>query len=659
MKQKLLPIFLFLLISCGSFAQASLVSMPVSESIRSTAAQTVDNSIQLRYCTDNLTRSLGVAASAEVEVAIFIPKKVTNKYAGESLTKIKVGFGQNAASNTKIFIRTSLNADPVYTQAVNFTTSSWNEITLETPYEIKPNEDLYIGYSFKSGTGNSIYSLGLDDSSKADPNGDLIKYTIGSKTYDWDHIGSQGFTNFCIIGIVEGENLPQYDVDFYSLEAPLSAVDVDESFSVTGSIKNIATQTITSLDVSYKIGDNDKIMMQTFTGLNIPNNGKYDFLITGINFDKTAGTEYPIAVSVEKINGNDDESLADNTQNAVITVWNAPKTPSIVNTQPANKNVIIEEYTGIYCQYCPDGHKRVNQIIKDNPGRVSAINVHQGGYAIPGANDPDFRTEWGDELANQTGLEGYPAATINRHVFAGGVTATSNRANFTTYSSTILKQASYVNVGVNTTIDEATRQLIVDVELYYTANTSATNRLNVALLQDSILGPQTGGSSYYPEMVKNGKYQHNHMLRDLLTKQWGDLIDQTTSGTFVAKRYSYSIPEAIRDIPVNLEKIEIVAYVAEGTQEIISGSSTKLDQSAGTGISSVKHAIANAYIYDNSLFIQSDAPVQSVAVYNISGQKVLSAPHADKSVSVERLNRGIYIVKLTTADGEKVVKVRK
>ena len=27
---------------------------------------------------------------------------------------------------------------------------------------------------------------------------------------------------------------------------------------------------------------------------------------------------------------------------------------TIVSTSPENKNVILEEFTGIYCQFCPD-----------------------------------------------------------------------------------------------------------------------------------------------------------------------------------------------------------------------------------------------------------------------------------------------------------------
>ena len=35
---------------------------------------------------------------------------------------------------------------------------------------------------------------------------------------------------------------------------------------------------------------------------------------------------------------------------------------TIVSTTPENKNAILEEFTGIYCVYCPDGHLIANNL---------------------------------------------------------------------------------------------------------------------------------------------------------------------------------------------------------------------------------------------------------------------------------------------------------
>jgi thiol-disulfide isomerase/thioredoxin len=92
-----------------------------------------------------------------------------------------------------------------------------------------------------------------------------------------------------------------------------------------------------------------------------------------------------------------------------------------VSTDPQPRNVVLEEFTGIYCGYCPDGHKIAQEIHDKNPGRVVVIGIHTGSYAEPnaGSGHPDFRTPWGDAIKTMSSLRGYPAGQVNRQVFAG------------------------------------------------------------------------------------------------------------------------------------------------------------------------------------------------------------------------------------------------
>ncbi len=243
---------------------------------------------------------------------------------------------------------------------------------------------------------------------------------------------------------------------------------------------------------------------------------------------------------------------------------------TIVSTTPQNKKVILEEFTGINCQYCPSGHAIANAIKNANPADVFLINIHVGGYSTPGAGQPDFRTQFGTAIANQSGLNGYPAATVNRTAFTGlsqnGGTGTAmNRSNWANASNQTRNQSSYVNVATTATIDVNTRLLTVFVEAYYTGNSPvSSNRLNVALLQNNTLGPQTSGGL-------GDNYPHQHRLIHMLTGQWGENYTTTTAGTLVTRTYTYTIPAVYNSIPAELGDFEIVAFVAEGQQIIISG----------------------------------------------------------------------------------------
>lgn len=196
-----------------------------------------------------------------------------------------------------------------------------------------------------------------------------------------------------------------------------------------------------------------------------------------------------------------------------------------------------------------------------------------GSFAVPGAGEPDFRTPFGTAIANQSQLIGYPAGTVNRHYFSGwaqnGGTGTAmSRNRWTPASNLTLDENSYLNMAVEANVDVQTRELTVHVEGYYTGDSpEPSNKLNVALIQNNTLGPQVGGGM-------GDQYVHQHRLVYLLTTQWGDDVNTTTTGSFVDRTYTYTIPADYNGIPAELADMELVVFMTETTQEIISGNGT-------------------------------------------------------------------------------------
>jgi len=255
---------------------------------------------------------------------------------------------------------------------------------------------------------------------------------------------------------------------------------------------------------------------------------------------------------------------------AVLTTMfaTAQVTDTIVSTTPSNRNVVLEEYTGINCTWCPAGHLIANQIKEANPDRVFLINIHQGGYA-----SNTYTTQFGDALANQTNLEGYPSGTVNRHVFSGSATA-MGRGEWTSASNTIMNMSSPVNIAAEGTLDWATRTLSIRVQLYYTSSQNvSSNALNIAITQDNVLGAQVGKEKN-PAQVIGNQYNHMHMLRHLITGQWGETINTISAGTLVERTYEYVIPQQLGSpnaIDAVLEDLHFIAFVCEGHQEILTG----------------------------------------------------------------------------------------
>ena len=236
----------------------------------------------------------------------------------------------------------------------------------------------------------------------------------------------------------------------------------------------------------------------------------------------------------------------------------------LVSTDPLPRNVVLEEFTGIYCGFCPEGHEIGQGIMDSNPGRVVLINIHTGSYAVPKDDThPDLQTEWGSAIAGISGLKGYPAGQVNRELFEGAEYSQQDTANHSlalsrggweAAANDVLNDAnSPVNIGAKVERVGADN-LQITVELYYTADAGGTNKLNVALLEDGYIGYQGGSKG-------SDTYEHNHILRDLITGQWGDVIIETTEGTLVTKTYDYEITDLVNHLGSDLK---LAVFVTQG-----------------------------------------------------------------------------------------------
>ncbi|GEQ87060.1 hypothetical protein ULMS_25680 [Patiriisocius marinistellae] len=325
---------------------------------------------------------------------------------------------------------------------------------------------------------------------------------------------------------------------------------------------------------------------------------------------------------------------------------------TIVGTSPENKNVILEEFTGIKCQFCPDGHARANAFKATDPDNIFLINIHAGGFAIPSTGQPDFRTPFGQLIADQSQLAGYPAGTINRHAFPGiqqsgspsGATAQS-RTTWASTGASWLEEPSYLNMGVEAEIDVAARTMTVHIEGYYTSNSPvATNMLNFAVLQNNTTGPQTGGGA-------GNNYNHNHRLIDMPLGQWGMEITTTSATNLVDETFVYNIPADHNGVAIDLAELEFVAFMTETTQEIITGIGGKPTYTNLPLANDVSLRTVNDI--DDQYFCDSGVITPTISVRNEGGDSITSL---DIEYSVNGGNTQIftYTGSITTFQEEEI-----
>lgn len=210
---------------------------------------------------------------------------------------------------------------------------------------------------------------------------------------------------------------------------------------------------------------------------------------------------------------------------------------SLVHTTPENRTALLEEFTGIHCGYCPEGHAISAALEATLKDRYVAVNVHAGGYAVPGAGEPDFRTDDGTAIDAQMAVTGYPAGTVNRTELDGALSY--GRGSWEGVVYDILTMPSPVNVGVESSFNETTRELTVHAVAYYTEPSNAGNDyLSVVLKEDHIIGYQ---ADYTNGTHQN--YDHIAVLRDVITDTWGEDIGSPGTGELVERTYTYTVPE--------------------------------------------------------------------------------------------------------------------
>ena len=228
---------------------------------------------------------------------------------------------------------------------------------------------------------------------------------------------------------------------------------------------------------------------------------------------------------------------------------------NFVQTTPTNRNAILEEFTGSYCQYCPEGHMLAKELAATNPDKIFVVNLHAGTYATS-----NFMTTDASAIYSGFVVNGFPSGLVNRTA-----EKSLSRNEWGANLQQQLGQVAECNVAGQVTIDKQTRKATVTVEVYYTSNSaSETNYLNVIMLQDNIDSYQAGADAN-PSQIVNGQYRHMHVFRDAITPSWGEAISPTTEGTLITKTYTYDMPQTI-GFNVNLEDVEFLAFVTEKYQ---------------------------------------------------------------------------------------------
>ena len=149
------------------------------------------------------------------------------------------------------------------------------------------------------------------------------------------------------------------------------------------------------------------------------------------------------------------------------------------------QKVIIEDYTGAWCGYCPDGTIVLENILTTKPNTIG-VGIH---------NQDAMVTANGNTITSFFNTSGsYPAGCVNQ------LGAAISRNNWASATNSALNAIPVAGVSLsNVTYDPIFRTLTATVNATFTMNGTGIFRLNFFITEDSVSGIGSGynQSNYY------------------------------------------------------------------------------------------------------------------------------------------------------------------
>ncbi|MDR0927245.1 MAG: T9SS type A sorting domain-containing protein [Ignavibacteria bacterium] len=510
----------------------------------------------------------------------------------------------------------------------------WNNIALDIPFEVPANTTLYIGYYLET-TGQS-YPLSLTDEKGVPKQSRLFYGTSSLSILDI----SNNYGSFRIKADATAELSDiQYNANFTDLYVP-DYVAKNSNFQFEVEVANYGTQTITSLELGYKVDDGAE---QTFTksGLNINAGNKATFASPNINAGDVVDV-HSVDVTIKKINGSfDDEDLSNN---------NLSSNYSVAAFMP-KKIVFGEEATGTWCQWCPRGWVMMENMKNTYPNDWIGVAVHNG--------DPMVVAAYDDAIMDIINGSGYPHGSVDR-------TYDLDPSQFEqafNYAKDEFGLASLETSSYLWTSD--TRKVSFDATATFAAKVKDGDLRFIGIItEDSCRGTSNswrqvnaysggangkcGGFEDLPNPVPASQMFYNDVARAVIGTPYGESgsipanLEPNETATF---NFSYTIP-----VTWNYDNLHFIVIIYDANNKIVYNAAKAFKP---TGIYDTPSALNAVYPNPTKGDINLDLNENGkVTVFSLDGN-VIYEGNSTEGVSNLKLNApaGTYFIRIEAATG--------
>lgn len=228
--------------------------------------------------------------------------------------------------------------------------------------------------------------------------------------------------------------------------------------------------------------------------------------------------------------------------------------------------VLLEDYTGVKCNNCPEAAALALQLQEQNEGHLVVLGVHpRGVLQNPAGGFPDFRTDDGNEWNNTFNIAAYPNGMVNR-------TGVLGAAQWASAVSNAIGNEAPVRLIIKSEFNDATRELKLSIHSKFLQTIESNDvRLTICMMEDNIVGKQIT-----PEGVDEN-YTHRHVFRgtaDGMT--WGRVLDIQAGSITAGRNFINNMKFTVSD-DYNADEFYIVAFISDNnTKEVLMTAEKKI-----------------------------------------------------------------------------------
>ena len=266
----------------------------------------------------------------------------------------------------------------------------------------------------------------------------------------------------------------------------------------------------------------------------------------------TSNTSF--TVDNQLINGNtisyDEVGSHDVSANYTIDSQNYSTDLIVFNiVEPINK-VIVEDYTGTWCGYCPPVAHAIYEL-KEVYDNIISVGIH---------NNDELTIDQESDLRSELGISGFPSARLNRTI-----------SWFDPYQISEVNSLLSEENNVAISIKSALENIDLEVNLRIVSNVELVNhKLVIYLVESNLIYDQSNYFNYVEDSyfynlgnpIEN--YSHQDVLRKSITNISGSTLDLIQPLTDYKFNFNVEIsPDFVQ------ENLAIVAMVVDSNNNAI------------------------------------------------------------------------------------------